>query len=304
MANLRERAGTQLDQIEAQYQTLRSGIIQAALDSMLRERVIGAEAKKEGKTLDELIAKTNSSVAEPSDAEVQKWFNENQDRTGGRTLDVLKSQIRDYLRTQRQTAALDSLRTRLESEQKVAVQFQPYRIAFDNTDAPTIGKKDASITVVEFSDFQCPYCRGFVPNLKLIEKHYGDRVQIVYRQDPIPSLHPFAFKAAEASLCAHEQGKFWELHDAMFGDQTKLAVADLKQSARKLGMDGKKFDSCLDTGKYVERVQKDMAEAQRVGVKGTPAIFVNGVEIKGGAVPFDVVAHAIDKELSRARTAR
>jgi protein-disulfide isomerase len=304
MADLRERAGNTLAMVETQYQTVRSSIIQATLDSILRERVLGAEAKKEGKSLEELIAKSHSSVAEPTDSDVQNWYNANLERTSGRTFDQVKTQIRDYLRTQRQSAAIDSLRVRLDAEQKVAVQFQPYRLTFDNAAAPTVGKENAPITLVEFSDFQCPYCRGFAPNLKLIEKNFGDQVRIVYRQDPIPSLHPFAFKAAEASLCAQEQGKFWEMHDTMFGDQTKLAVADLKQTARKLGMDGKKFDSCLDTGKYVEHVQKDMAEAQRVGVKGTPAIFVNGTEIKGGAVPYDVVAHTIQKELAQTKTSR
>jgi protein-disulfide isomerase len=304
LANVRERAGNQLEMVETQYQTVRSNIIQAALDSILRERVLSAEAKKEGKSLEELVAKTHSSIAEPTDAEVQNWYNANLERTSGRTFEQVKTQIHDFLRTQRQSAAIDSLRVRLDAEQKVAVHFQPYRLTFDNTAAPTIGKESAPITLVEFSDFQCPYCRGFAPNLKLIEKNFGDQVRIIYRQDPIPSLHPFAFKAAEASLCAHEQGKFWEMHDTMFGDQNKLAVADLKQTARKLGMDGKKFDSCLDTGKYVEHVQKDMAEAQRVGVKGTPAIFINGTEIKGGAVPYDVVAHTIQKELAQAKSSR
>ena len=304
MANIHERAGTQIDQMETQYRTARSNLVEATLDSILRERVLGSEAKKQGKSLDELIAKTTASVPEPTDLDIQNWFNSNQERTGGRTLDQLKTQIHDFLRTQRQAQAVDSLRARLERDQKVALQFQPYRIQFANEGAPTLGKEGAAVTVVEFSDFQCPYCKGFFPTLRLIEKNFGDRVHIVYRQDPIPSLHPFAFKAAEASLCAQEQGKFWDMHDTMFGDQTKLGVSDLKQTARKLGMDGKKFDSCLDSGRSVERVQKDMAEAQRAGVRGTPAVFVNGIELKGGAVPYDVVVHAIQKELASAKTSR
>jgi protein-disulfide isomerase len=177
-------------------------------------------------------------------------------------------------------------------------------LTFDNGPAPTLGPENAPVTIVEFSDFQCPYCRGFAPTLKSIKKDFGDKVRIVYRQAPIASIHPFAFKAAEASLCAQEQGKFWELHDLMFAEQEKLAVADLKKKARTLGMDGKKFDSCLDTGRTVERVQTDMAEAQRVGVNGTPAAFVNGIELKGGSVPYDVVAAAIQKELRRDKPVR
>jgi protein-disulfide isomerase len=129
-------------------------------------------------------------------------------------------------------------------------------------------------------------------------------VKIVYRQFPLTNIHPFAFKAAEASLCANEQGKFWELHDVMFKDQKKLGVGDLKESAKALGMDEKKFNTCLDSGRYVEQVQKDSKEAQRMGVTGTPALFVNGVMIDGGAVPFTVVEAAIQKELTRASAKR
>jgi len=274
-------------------------VIETALDSLLRQRVLAAEAKKQGKSVDEVIGQALGATQAPSDLEIEAWYKDNQERTGGRSLADLKPQIADFLRGQRRSAASDSLQARLNREQNVVVQFEPYRLAFDNSGAPTKGSTSAPVTVVEFSDFQCPFCRGFTPTLKLIEKNFADKVHIVYRQDPIPSLHPFAFKAAEASLCAQEQGKFWELHDAMFADQTKLGVADLKQRARALGMDGKKFDSCLDTGRNVERVQKDMADAQRVGVRGTPAVFVNGVELKGGAVPYDVVAAAIQKELAR-----
>jgi protein-disulfide isomerase len=299
MASVRERAAKDLDELETQYQVVRSKVIETALDSILTQRVLGAAAKKQGKSVDELIAKEVGSIAAPTDADIDSWYKANQDRAAGRPLDQVRSQIGDFLRQQRKKAALDSLQARLNREANVKMQFQPYRLTFDNTGAPFLGSEKAPVTIVEFSDFQCPFCRGFAPTLKLIEKNYGDKVRLVYRQAPITTIHPFAFKAAEASLCAQEQGKFWEMHDAMFGDQEKLAVADLKTRARALGMDGKKFDSCLDSGRSVERVQTDMAEGARVGVKGTPAAFINGRELKGGAVSYDVVAEAIQKELAR-----
>ncbi|HSQ03868.1 MAG TPA: thioredoxin domain-containing protein, partial [Burkholderiales bacterium] len=187
---------------------------------------------------------------------------------------------------------------------KVAISYQPYRLQFNNEGAPVLGKKDAPITLVEFSDFQCPYCERMWPIMKQVEQKYSDKVRIIYRQYPLVSIHPFAAKAAEASLCANEQGKFWEMHDAMFQDQKKLAVSDLKQTAQRLGMNANKFNSCLDSGRYVEQVQNDSKEAVRSGVTGTPAVFVNGVVIDGGAVPFEVVAAAIDKELQRASAPR
>ena len=303
MANVRERAANDLDQIETQYQMVRSKVIESALDSILNERVLGAEAKKQGKSIEELIAAETGSIPAPTDADIDAWYKENQDRAGGRPLDQVRPQVAEFLRQQRKKTALDSLYARLNREANVKVDFKPYRLTFDNAGAPAIGSENAPVTVVEFSDFQCPFCRGFAPTLKLVEKNFRGKVRVVYRQAPITSIHPFAFKAAEASLCAQEQGKFWEMHDAMFADQEKLAVAELKRRARALGMDGKKFDNCLDSGRTVERVQTDMAEGTRVGVKGTPAVFVNGVELKGGAVSYDVVAAAVEKELARGMSA-
>lgn len=300
MADLRTRAGVNLDRIDTQARLVKSKIIEATLDSMLNERVVGEEARKQGKSVDDLVMAEAGIGVNPTDADVAAWYKANPDRTGGRTLEQIAPQIADLLRGERKTEAAARLTERLNKERRVAVNFKPYRLEFANEGAPTLGKKGASVTLVEFSDFQCPFCNRFAPTLKRVEKEYGDKVYIVYRQYPIPSLHPFALKAAEASLCANEQGKFWELHDLMFAEQTRLAVSDLKEKATRLGMDKKKFDTCMDNGRYVEQVQNDIQEASRIGVTGTPAVFINGVELKGGAVPFETVAAAIDKELKSA----
>lgn len=160
--------------------------------------------------------------------------------------------------------------------------------------------RGAAVTLVEFSDFECPFCRRFASVLKQIETDFRSKVQIVFRQNPIPSIHPFAFKAAEASLCAHEQGKFWQLHDLMFSENDRLAVGELKEKAGRVGLDQKKFDACLDSGRYREQVEKDMAEGARIGVTGTPALYINGVMLEGGAVPYKTVADAIQKEMDHA----
>jgi protein-disulfide isomerase len=300
MSDIRDRAGDQLGELETQYQVMKSKIVSAMLDSILRDKTLTAEGKKSGKSVDEMIAaEAGPNGFEPSDAEITAWYNDNQSRVGNRPLDQLRSQIADLLRSDKRKAAEQRLQDRVNAERKVTVAYQPYRLHFENEKAPTFGKPDAPVTLVEFSDFQCPFCRAVAPALKQVKNKFGDKVQIVYRQFPIPSLHPNAFKAAEASLCANEQGKFWELHDVMFEDQNKLAVSDLKQTARKLGMDGKKFDACLDSGRYVEQVQNDQREGQRAGVKGTPAMFINGVIVDGGSVPFSVLEAKIQKELQR-----
>ncbi|HEX7979463.1 MAG TPA: thioredoxin domain-containing protein [Gemmatimonadaceae bacterium] len=298
MTELRTRAADQLDILETQYQLAKSKIVKAALDSLIRDRIWDAEARKTGKSVDSLVAvEAGPGGLVPSDADISAWYQSNQSRTGGRTLQELRPQIADFLIRERRAAAAKKLEERLRTELQVAVVYEPFRLQFNNEKAPALGKSEAPVTLVEFSDFQCPFCQAAAPTLKQVEQKFGEKVRIVYRQYPLTNLHPFAFKAAEASLCANEQGKFWQMHDAMFADQQRLSVSDLKQTARRLGMNGKSFDGCLDSGRYVEQVQNDQKEGSRIGVTGTPAMFINGVSVEGGAVPYSVLEAAIQKEL-------
>jgi protein-disulfide isomerase len=299
MADVRARIGADLDMMEARYRMDRHAAVEATLSQIVRERVLQAEAKRQNKTVDELVAAEAGAALNPTDAEVSAWFQANQARLGGRTLAELGPQIADFLRNQRREEASRRLEERLNREQEVTVRLEPYRLPLDNAGAPAMGPEDAKITLVEFSDFQCPFCARFTPTLHRLKETHGDRVRIVYRQFPLVSIHPQAFKAAEASLCAHEQGKFWELHDRLFAAPDRLQIADLKQQAGQLGLDQPRFDSCLDSGKYQSVVQGDLEAGQRAGVNGTPALFVNGVPVPGGAVPYEAVVEAIEKEFAR-----
>jgi protein-disulfide isomerase len=151
---------------------------------------------------------------------------------------------------------------------------------------------------VEFADFECPFCGAFYPTLKLVEKNYANRVRMVYRQFPLTNMHPNAQKAAEASLCANEQGKFWEYHDSLFSDQSRLDVPSLKQRAQALGLNTATFNTCLDSGKQAEAVQKDRDEARKIGVNSTPTVFVNGRLLSGRS--YSEVQEVIEDELQRA----
>jgi protein-disulfide isomerase len=162
---------------------------------------------------------------------------------------------------------------------------------------PSKGPDNAPITIVEFSDFECPFCSRVNPTLAQVQQNYGDKVRIVFRQFPL-AMHPNAQKAAEASLCAHDQGKFWQMHDLMFAQQKELGVDQLKAKASQLGLDTESFNQCLDSGEYADQVRTDMADGTAAGVSGTPAMFVNGVPISG-AVPYEQVAAMIDDELDR-----
>jgi protein-disulfide isomerase len=162
---------------------------------------------------------------------------------------------------------------------------------------PATGPATAPVTIVEFSDFQCPFCSRLTPTLDQVKKKYGDKVRIVFRQFPLP-MHQNAQKAAEAALCANDQGKFWQLHDAMFGNQAALGVDQLKAKAVELGLKADDFNKCLDSGAKVAVVEADKKAGSEAGVNGTPAMFING-RFLSGAVPLEQVTSVIDDELRR-----
>lgn len=294
-------AGTaeELALLDNSYRQQRYTILQEALRNIVAERMLTTEAAKRGVTVRELVAAELGTPPEPTDAEITAWYGQNRSRLQGQPLDQLRDQIREHLLSIRAAAAADALDDRLRESYVVETFLDPYRIALDNEGSPALGPDDAAVTLVEFSDFECPFCGRFAPTVKRIEENYGDRVRIVYRQFPIPSLHPRAFKAAEASLCAHEQERFWDFHDVLFQEQDRLTVRELKERAGRLDLDQAAFDQCLDSGRFVEQVERDQGEGRAAGVTGTPALFVNGIPIPGGAVDYDVVAAALDAELER-----
>jgi len=176
-------------------------------------------------------------------------------------------------------------------------------------DDPLKGDKNAPVVIVEFSDFQCPFCRRFyIQTLSQIEKEYVDtgKVLFVYRDFPLNSIHPAAQKSAEAAECADEQGKFWEFHNALFDEQNKQGagtvdynVDDIKTWASTVqGLDTAKFNECLDSGKYEQEVNKDFQDGVNAGVGGTPTFYINGQEVSG-AQPFSVFKQVIDQQLAK-----
>jgi len=162
---------------------------------------------------------------------------------------------------------------------------------------PVLGEADAPVTLIEFSDFECPYCAKFtLETLPQIKKDYIDtgKVKMVFKHFPI---HSGSQKAAEASECAFEQGKFWEYSDKLFANQSKLTVDDLKKYAKDLSLDSQKFDQCLDSGKFTAEVEANAVDAQNAGIDGTPMFFANG-ELISGAVPYSYFQQIIDSKLS------
>jgi protein-disulfide isomerase len=158
------------------------------------------------------------------------------------------------------------------------------------------GDANAPVTIIEFSDFQCPYCGTVEPTIEQVMTDYAGKVKLYFKNFPL-SFHEFAQKAAEAAECAGDQGKYWEMHDQLFADQSALAVSDLKGYAQKLGLDTAKFNSCLDTGAKASVVEADFNDGSANGVSGTPAFFINGKMIVG-AQPYSAFKTAIDAALA------
>lgn len=175
----------------------------------------------------------------------------------------------------------------------------PSRAQVSVDDDPAKGSATAPVTIIEFSDFECPFCaRFYSQTLSQIEKNYIEtgKVKFVYRDFPL-SFHPNAQKAAEAAECADEQGKFWELHDKIFDNQQAIAVSNLKQYAQEIGLNTAQFNSCLDSGQMVSEVKKDFQDGQSYGVTGTPGFFINGIPVSG-AQPYSVFEGIIEQELN------
>jgi protein-disulfide isomerase len=192
----------------------------------------------------------------------------------------------------------DGLIYGLKKQFPVKVLLDPVRIDIVTAGYPSRGPDSAPVTIVEFSDFECPFCGGLYPTLKTIEKNYADRVRLVYRQFPLTSMHPHAQKAAEASLCANDQKHFWDFHDSMFGDQQHLTVDDLKKRAVDLKLNTGAFNTCLDSGAKVDAVKKDVDEGHAAGVSGTPAMFIDG-RFYSGNLPYADIREVIEDELQR-----
>lgn len=156
---------------------------------------------------------------------------------------------------------------------------------------------DAKVTIVEFSDFQCPACGEAYKTLKALFPEYSDRIKFVYKDFPLTQIHPYAQKAAEAGQCALEQGKFWEMHDKMFENQTGLSVSNLKNYAAEIGLEAESFNSCLDSAKMAGRVSSDASLGLRIGVNGTPTFYINGTRYQN--MPIIQFRQAIDAELAK-----
>jgi protein-disulfide isomerase len=270
------------------------------VEEMISRKLLEEQAKAQGKTLEQWYqADFMKSVPDPSDEEAKAFFEEHKAEVPGQKFEDLKPRIKEAVRQQKLRDNMGKMLADLKAKHQVRVELGPPELPRIEVEAkgPARGPANAPVTIVEFSDFQCPYCGREYPVIERLMKEYDGKVRLVFRHYPL-DFHNFAAKAAEAGACAQDQGKFWELHDKMFTNQAKLAVEDLKGYAKALGMDAVKFDKCLDSGEKKALVDEDLKAGAAAGVSGTPAFFINGLFVNG-AQPYEQMKQTVDRELSQ-----
>jgi protein-disulfide isomerase len=298
-ADLDAAVGTKLFDLQTEIYNKKLQI----LDDLVGARLESQEAAARKVSVEELLkAEVDDKVSPVSDVDVTSTYERVKGRLPADKSEAeVKAMIAQQLNDRRRELRHRAFRQELQAKADVRVFLDPPRLAVAEGDDPSKGPKDAPVTLVEFSDFQCPYCARVNPTLKRLEETYGDKVRLVFRNYPLP-IHPQAPKAAEAAACARDQDKFWEMHDRLFDHQDKLQVPDLKAAAAELGLDTKAFDACLDSGRHEAAVKADQQEGESYGVSATPAFFINGRALTG-AQPYENFARVIDDEILRRQPA-
>lgn len=264
-----------------------------ALEQLIDDQVIEMQAKKEGVTREELFKRHVAvNVPEPTEDQIRFYYE------GVQTEDSYESarpHILETVHELRLKKARDAYIAELRGEYAVVVELNQPSAQVEAGNAPRLGPENAPVQIIEFADYECPYCQKVNPDLIQLREQFGSEVSVVYKDFPLP-MHPLAAKAAEAAHCAGEQGKFWEFHDSLF--QTKrLQMSDLKEEASALKLDTAKFDQCLEKGEQAANVKKDSVEALKLGIKGTPSFFING-HFMSGAIGYAKLRETVLEELN------
>lgn len=291
--DVRKQAGIRFAQAEAALYDIRK----ETADQIIADKLLETAAKQQNTTKDDLLKKEVFDKIKIADADVQKFYNEKKDRFGDKKFDDVKGNIRGFLFSEQHQKIYDEFVGKLKKSNDVTFAIKAPVIDVPEGDAPAMGPKDAKVKVIEFSDYQCPFCGRARATVNRINQEYKGKVRYVFRDFPL-SFHQFAQKAHEAAHCAGDQNKYWEMNKLLFEDQKDLAVDTLKKYAKDIKLNTKKFDECLASNKFQDKVKKSTEEGSALGVSGTPAYFINGRMISG-ARPFESFQEIIEEELKK-----
>jgi protein-disulfide isomerase len=264
-----------------------------ALEQYIADEVLALQAKKEGVTIDELIKKhVVSDIPEPTEDQLRFYYEGVQT---DESFDSARPHIIDTIHQLRTKKATLAYITDLRAQWGVVEELSQPSAKVEVANEPRLGSENAPVQIVEFADYECPYCQKVNEDLKKLREQFGDQVSLVYKDFPLP-MHGLAARAAEAARCAGEQGKFWEFHDFEF-DSKKLHTTELKEEARTLKLDGDRFDKCLDSGETSAIVKKDSQEGQKLGISGTPSFFINS-HFMSGSIGYAKLEATVKQELA------
>lgn len=294
-AELEKAAEGDLARLERQ----RYEVFEKQLNLLIEERLIGLEAARLGVSAAEFEAKEIVAKVTPVTPEAAKTFYEANKQRIRQPYEQIETRLLEYLQQQAQHQRRQELLQDLRQRYPIKIALHPPKVQVSVDDDPFKGPEDAPVTVIEFSDFQCPYCRRVQPTLQQLFAEYEGKIKIVYRDFPLRQAHPQAQKAAEAAQCAAEQEQFWPYHDKLFV-VSSLQVEELKQYAKELGLDTERFNTCLDSDKYVAEIEKDLQDGVKAGVSATPSFFINGIPLSGAA-PYEQFKTLVDNALEQSR---
>lgn len=264
-----------------------------ALQEYIDNELLDMQAKKESITVDELLKRhVTVNIQEPTEDQLRFYYEGVQT---DEAYEIARPKIIDTIHQLRENKAKQAYIESLRQQYGVVVELTQPSGHVDVANAPRLGPENAPVQIVEFADYECPYCQNVSDDLVRLREQFGNQVSLVYKDYPLP-MHPLAERAAEAARCAADQGKFWEFHDALFQSK-RLQVSDLKQEARTLKLDGAKFDQCVDSRQQASGVKTDVQEGQRLGLTGTPSFFVNG-HFMSGAIGYMKLRETVLQELA------
>lgn len=269
------------------------------LNKLVTEKLVGAEAKKAGMSLEDYMnKKVTGGEIKISDKEYNAFVKEKH-IPESQINPQIKDRIYQYLQTQQKQKKMDEYVAKLTKSNPVEVYFKKPKMEMNVEVGTSVAWGKGPVKIIEFSDFQCPFCSRGADVVSELKKKYGTgKIQIAFKHFPLP-MHQQAKPASEAALCVNEQSadKFWKYHDILFKNQDKLSPDDLKKYAKDVGADTGKFEECVKAQKYVDTVKKDMEYGEKIGVRSTPTFFING-QLVAGAVPIEQFSEIIDEELS------
>jgi protein-disulfide isomerase len=288
VADLEQEESAKLLQAHNQYYQAEK----KALEDLIEKRLLQQKARREGLSVDQLVDRDiKSQVQDPTEDQMKVYY---EGLETDQPYEAVRAKILEKIRQLRTDKARAAYVKVLRAQSNVIVELGSPSANVNLENAYSLGSKHAPVTLVEFADYECPYCQKVASDLKKLHDEFGDKLAFVFKDFPLP-MHTHSQKAAEAARCAGKQGKFWEYHDELFHSK-QLDLDRLKEDAVALHLDGSQFGKCLDSGEESADVQRDREEGVKLGLSGTPSFFVNG-HFYSGALDYTMLHQIVEQQI-------